>query len=196
MADAQFALSKQMEAAKILREQIADIAAGDTDFIRDTIEGETSLHEQISTLVASIAEDEALADGAKRLRDDIDGRRKRIEARADVKRSLVASAMEIGEIKKIETPAGTVSLKPMPPKVIVSEEAEIPSRYWKTGDPTLNRKALGDDLKTRFAALSEAAKIEDPEERVKAVTAADAAHPAIPGATLSNGSTTISIRIK
>lgn len=196
MSDPQFALSKQMEAARILREQIADIAAGDVDFIRDTIEGETKLHEQIAALVASIAEDEALADGVKALVDNLGARKRRFEGRAELKRTLVASAMEIGELKKIETPAGTVSLKPVPPKLVPTEEAEIPSQFWKAGDPTLDRKALGDALKARAAALSDAQKIEDAEERAVAIAAAEAAHPPIPGATLSNGSTTISIRSK
>lgn len=196
MSEVQFSLSRQMEAAKILREQIADIAAGDADFIRDAIEGETDLHEQIAALVASIAEDEAIADGIKRLKDDLDGRKKRIEARAEVKRALVASAMEIGELKKLETPAGTVSLRPVPPKLIPTEEADIPSRFWKAADPVLDRKALGDALKARAIALRDAEHIEDPEARAAALVAAEAEHPVIPGATLSNGSTTIAIRSK
>jgi len=196
MSDPQFALAKQMEAARILRAQITDIAAGDADFIRDTIEGETNLHEQIAALVASIAEDEACADGIKVLQDNLSARKKRFEARAEIKRALVASAMEIGEIRKIEAPGGTVSLKPVPPKLLTPEEAEIPPRFWKTGEPTLDRKALGEALKARTAALAEAQKIEDPEARADAIAAAEAAHPPIPGATLSNGSTTIAIRSK
>lgn len=196
MGDVSFALSKEMEAAKLLREQIADITAGDTDFIRDTIEGETGLHEMIAALVASIAEDEAVADGIKTLQDKLSARKKRLEARADVKRALVACAMEIGELRKIDTPAGTVSLKPVPPKLIPTEEADIPARFWKTGEPTLNRSALGDALKARDAALKEAQAVEDPEGRALAIAAAEAAHPPIPGATLSNGSLTISIRSK
>jgi hypothetical protein len=185
-----------MEAARLLREQIADIAAGDADFIRDTIEGETSLHEQIGALAASIAEDEAVADGIKALLDNLGARKKRLEARADVKRALVACAMEIGELRKIDTPAGTVSLKPVPPKLIPTEESDIPARFWKVGDPILDRKALGDALKARDAALKEAQAVEDQEVRALAIAAVEAAHPPIPGATLSNGSLTISIRSK
>lgn len=196
MSDAQFTLSRQMAAAKILREQIADIAAGDTDFIRDVIGGETDLHDQIAALVASIAEDEAVAEGIKCLKDDLDGRKKRIEARAQVKRAMVAGAMEIGKLKKLDTPAGTVSLKPVAPKLIPTEEADIPSRFWKAADPVLDRKALGDALKARAVALSEAEHIEDPEARSAALAAAEAEHPVIPGATLSNASTTIAIRSK
>ncbi len=196
MTDAQYALAKQIEAARVLREQIADVAAGDPDFVRDVIEGQTELHEQIGALVASIAEDEALAEGVTRLMGDLADRKRRFQARAEVKRAMVASAMEIGELRKVETPAGTVSLKAVPPKLVATEEAEIPARYWKSGDPTLDRKALGDALKSRAAALADAQKIEGPDERAAALEAVEAMYPPIPGATLSNGSTTISIRSK
>lgn len=196
MADPQFALAKQMDAAKVLREQLADLAAGDPDFIRDAIEGETDLHEQIGALVASITEDEALADGIKRLMDDHAARKKRIEGRVEIKRALVASAMEIGELRTIRTPAGTVSLNPVRPKLVPTSEAEIPSRFWKTADPTLDRNALWDALKARAAAIDAAGKIEDPDERAAALARVAIEHPEIPGAELSNGSVTIAIRSK
>ncbi len=194
MNAAAYALSKQIEAAKILRDQIADIAAGDPDFIRDVIEGETDLHECIAALVASIAEDEALAAGTDALRKTLADRQKRLEQRADLKRALVAAAMDCGALKKLETPAGTVSLKPVPPRVIVSEEADIPVRFWKQSDPKLSLKEVGDALKVRAAALRELERIEDPESREAARAKVEAEHPDIPGATLSNGSMTISIR--
>lgn len=196
MVDPQFALARQMDAARVLREQLADLSAGDPDFIRDVIEGETDLHEQIGALVASITEDEALADGIKRLMDDHAARKKRIEGRAEIKRALVASAMEIGELRKIETPAGTVSLKSVAPKLVPTSEAEIPSRFWKSADPTLDRKSLGDALKARAAAIDAAGKIEDPDERAIALARAAVEHPEIPGAEMSNGSVTIAIRSK
>ena len=196
MSDPAFKVAKQIEAARILREQIADIAAGDPDFIRDIIEGETDLHESIAALVASISEDEALAAGTKKLEGDLAERRKRMEARADTKRALVASAMDIGELRKIETPAGTVSLKPVPPKLVTTDEAAIPTRFWKQPDPVLDLKALTDELKDRQKAIEYAAGLEDPEERKNAIAVAEALSPPIPGAELSNGSITISIRSK
>lgn len=196
MSAAAYALSKQIEAAKILRDQIADIAAGDPEFVRDVIEGETDLHECIAALIASIVEDERLAQSIKSYQEDLQARRKRIEDRADLKRALVTTAMEAGELRKLEAPAGTVSLKPVPPKVIVSEEADIPSRFWKPAAPTLDRKTLGEELKAREMALRELESIEDPEEMEAARAKVGAEHPPIPGATLSNGSMTISIRSK
>lgn len=196
MSNAAVDLHREIEAAKTLRDQLADLMAGDPEFIRDTIEGETNLREQIAVLVASIGEDEALANGVKQLIDDLKTREKRLKDRAEMKRALVATAMEIGEIPKLETPGGTVTAKAVPPKAIVTEEADIPARFWKPQPPKLDLSLLTDALKQREAWRAEAMKLEDQEERVAALTAADREHPPIPGATLSNGSKTIQIRRK
>ena len=193
MTDPSYALSKQMDAAKILREQIADIAAGDPDFIRDTLEGETNLHEAISALVLSISEDDELEEGVKRAIDNLKVRKDRFKRRAEMKRALVATAMEIGEIAKIETPAGTVTAKSVPPKAIVTEESEIPTKFFETPAPVLSLKKLTAALKEREALLEAARANEDPEARREALLAADALLPPIPGASLSNGGRTIQI---
>lgn len=193
-APSTFSLHREIEAAKVIREQLADILTGDPDFLADTLEGETSLFEQMAALAASVEEDRALVEGMKSLVESIGARKKRIEARIDLKRTMIASAMEIAEKRKLETPAGTITLRDVPPKVIVQEEAEIPTRFWKPADPKLDLKELGAQLKAREAALAEAAKAETPEERDCAVRGVNLAFPAIPGATLSNGSRTIQIR--
>lgn len=161
------ALHREMEAAKLLREQLAALGHEDEDLAADAIEGETNLHEAICALSARIGEDEAQVKGIKAYAEDILTRRQRIEKRIEARRGLIALAMEVAGKKKIETPSGTISLKPVPPKVIVFDEVQIPTRFWKPADPTLDRKALKEAL--------------------------DAGEP-IAGAELSNGSITISIR--
>lgn len=163
-----YELSREIEAAKVLREQIADLAAVDEDFIRDTIEGETNLHEIIAKLAASEAEDAALLDGIDALIKRLDERKARTKARIETRRALIASGMEIGLIEKLETPAGTISVKNVPPSVHIIEEADIPTRFWKPQAPKLDKKEL-------LAALK--------------------AKETIPGAQLTNGSRTIQIRI-
>jgi hypothetical protein len=61
----------------------------------------------------------------------------------------------------------TLTRKPVPPKVQILDEAAIPSQFWKRADPALDKKAIGDALKAK----------QD-----------------VPGATLSNGGETISLR--
>lgn len=193
MSDPAYVLSKQMDAAKILREQIADIAAGDPDFIRDTLEGETNLHEAIGALVLSISEDDELEEGVKRAIDNLKVRKDRFKRRAEMKRALVATAMEIGEIARIETPAGTVTAKAVPPKAVVTDESEIPTKFFETPPPVLSLKKLTAALKEREALLEAARANEDPDARREALQAANALLPPIPGASLSNGGRTIQI---
>ena len=163
--------AKEIEAVRVLREQISALAERDEDFVRDTLEGETDLDGLVRQLVASIGEDEAHAAGLKGYRKDFADRQERIEGRAEAKRTLLVSALGIAGRPSVETDIGTVSLRPVAPKVIEIEAADIPAEFWKPQPPKLDSRAL-------LAALKEAA--------------ADGR--SISGATLSNGSQTISIR--
>jgi hypothetical protein len=167
MSDVIHETSRALEAMKVLRSQISDMADGDEDFIRDTLEGETDLEGLVGKLLASIGEDEAHEAGLKAYLDDMKARKDRFGKRADTKRTLIANALEIAGQKKVETPFATVTLAAVKPKAIVTEEADIPTDYWKPQAPKLDLTALS-------AALRDGAEI--------------------PGATLSNGSITVTIR--
>lgn len=160
-------LEKEIAAARIVREQVATLTENDPDFIRDAIEGETSLLEIVGALAAADGEDMALVDGLDTYQKTIADRKARILRRADIRRALIASALEIAELKKLETPAGTISVRAVAPKAIINDESAIPSDYFETPAPKLNKTAV-------TAALKEGRDI--------------------PGATLSNGGTTIAIR--
>ena len=115
-------LEKQIAAARIVREQVVALAGDDPDFIRDAIEGETSINEIIAALAEADGEDEAILDGIAEYQKKIAARKSRIEARKETRRALIGSAMELAELKKLETPAGTISLKAMPSKAIITDE--------------------------------------------------------------------------
>jgi hypothetical protein len=158
---------RALEAAKVLRAQISDLAEGEEDFIRDTLEGEVDFEGIVASLLASIGEDEAHEAGLKAYLDEMKARKDRFAKRADMKRGLIANALEIAGRKKIETAVATVTLTAIKPKAIVTEEGDIPSDYWKPQAPKLDLTALS-------AALREGVEV--------------------PGATLSNGGSTITIR--
>lgn len=160
-------LEKQIAAARIVREQVAALTGNDPDFIRDAIEGETSLLEIVAKLAAADGEDDAIIEGLANYQKKLVERKSRIESRKDIRRALLASAMELAELKKLETPAGTISLKAVAPKAIINDESAIPSEYFETPPPKLNKSAV-------TTALKEGRDI--------------------PGATLSNGGSTIQIR--
>jgi hypothetical protein len=157
----------ELEAAQVLRDQLSDLAGGDEEFVRDSLEGELDLDRLVGGLIASIAEDEALASGLKEYRDALDARLKRFTDRAEQKRTLLVKTLEISGRPTIETPAGTVSLRPVAPKLIETEAFDIPAEFWVPSAPKLDRKALLEALK---------------------------AGRAVPGASLSNGSQTVAIK--
>lgn len=158
---------KELEAARVLREHLSDLAQGDELFIRDSLEGETDLDGLVSTLVHAIGEDEAHAVGLKAYQDQISQRVALYGERAEFKRRLLVQALEISGRPTIETDGGTVTLRPVAPKVVEGEIADIPAEFWQPQPPKLDRRAL-------LAALKEGRDV--------------------PGASLSNGGTTISIR--
>lgn len=159
-------VQRDLEAAKVLREQIAQLADGDEDFVRDTLEGETDLEGIIRSLLAGIGLDEAMAEGIDAFAKELATRKERLASRAKLKRTLICTALEIAGRKTIETNVGTVTLSAVKPKAIVNEEADIPAEFFKPQPPKLDQAALS-------AALREGREV--------------------PGAVLSNGGNTIRI---
>lgn len=168
MSDVTHELNKQINAASVLRAGIEKLT-DDSDTIRDTIEGETSLREAVRATLLSIEEDQLMVDGLVARIADLIERRDRFKDRIEAKRALIEQALEIGETPSLETDLGTVSLRSVPPSVIVTDEAAVPSQFWRPALPTLDKKAL-------LAALNSGLPI--------------------PGATLSNGGRSMTLRRK
>jgi len=160
-------LSREAEAARALLLNIKDVIGDDEDAAADAIEGETSFKEACAAAVERLAEldahDAAISAQIEKMR----ARRARLEGQADGIRAALSAAMAHAELKKLELPTATLSRRPVAPGVVVTDEAEIPSEFWKRGDPKLDRKAL-------LAALKDGQTIA--------------------GAALSNGGETISVR--
>lgn len=161
-------LLREMDAAKALRESLAAFE-DDADLLRDTIEGETSLHEMIARLVDAIQSDAELVAGIKVRETDLSERKGRLKRGIERKRALIEQAMAIGELERLTLPEVTLSLGKKAQGVVIEDEAAIPSDYWRTPAPTLDTTALKDALK---------------------------AGTAIPGASLDNGGVRLSIRRK
>src|SRR5690606_38565853 len=88
-------LQRETEAARILREQIADITDGESEAIRDTLEGETSLHELIAKVMEDVAADMANVEGIKSHIEAMKARKERLEARIDLCRTAILNAMTV-----------------------------------------------------------------------------------------------------
>jgi hypothetical protein len=159
-------LANETAAASALRDTIAKLT-DDGETIRDTIEGETGLHEAISKVMGFIRDDEMLIVGIDRMLEALSARKTRLQDRVGYYRAAIEQAMTIGEIQTMELPDATVTVRRVQPKLEVVDESAIPAAFWTPQDPKLDRKAVTDALK---------------------------AGQEVPGATLGNGGITLSIR--
>ena len=180
---------REAQAARALRDSIIASAGRDEELILDTVEGETSLLEMIDGLLARMAEDEAFIAGLDRMLETLKGRKDRFAVRIETARELITQALAIAELPKVERPTATLTMAARAPTLIPTDEALIPSEFWKPGKPTLDRKALTEALRTRAKALREL-----PDDEAARVAAIASLPPDIPGVTLSNAAPSLTIR--
>ncbi len=204
-------LQKEVLAAKILRKSLIDSFGEDEELVKDTIEGETNLHELMQAVIEDIQETNAHIDGLKDYKKQLDARKSRLEKRIDFLKTLLKTSMEAGELGKTVTfPTATLSIKNTPDKTEITEEADLPTEYWVTPDPVLSKKKLTNQLKENdkalqayidqrlkeeFSDLKKAEKEEKRQEIRDSLTEEDLRPYRIPGAQLKNDGPTIQIRV-
>lgn len=160
-------LTKERRAAEALRSTLSALPGVDDDTMRDTIEGETGLHEAVAEVVGLLAGTEAMIYGLANHVKEMEARLARYKARADFLRAAIEQAMVVGEMARLELPTCTLSLGRRSPGLVITDEASIPAAFWKAQEPTLDKAALKAALKDNVT---------------------------IPGATLGNGSVSLTIR--
>lgn len=198
-------MQKELAAAGVLKFQLKEIFGDDSDLdlLRDTIEGETDLHETVDRVLEQMAADEAHVAGIERFAQTMAARKKRIEDRLGTMGTMLKNALEIIEAPRLERPLALIFTRAKPAKVDVTDEAAIPSIYYKTPDPVLSKTELLKALKDRRDTLQQ--KHDEITERVKAGEmseedaaeardAIEAAFPPIPGAELEEGGTTVQVK--
>jgi len=160
-------LTREAQAARDLLAAYKDIIGDDEAFAMDVVEGQTSLIEVVNALIPQEGEDKAHIKALGAYIDAVKARKARLEDRVEKRRTALIRALLTAGLKgPLRCPLGTVSLTNAREKAIPTDEAVIPAEFWKN-NPVLDRVAL-------LAALKEGRKI--------------------PGAELSNGGVSISIR--
>ncbi|MEJ8476435.1 siphovirus Gp157 family protein [Roseibium algae] len=164
---------RQTLAAKELLKNVQGLIGDDEQAKTDVIEGETNLFEAIKSAVDAMDECDLLLDGIKSKAEVLEVRKHQTETRRDRLKANIEQALMTLELDApIRLPTMTLTLRKTPRKIVVTDEALIPSKFWKKKPapaPALDKKALTD-------ALKDEAKI--------------------PGAELDNGGLAISIRRK
>lgn len=157
-------LDRQAVAASHL---LDEIGRDDDGLTHDMIEGETGFFEAAQIALDEIAECEIMATGISEAQKKLAERKRRVDARAERLRGMLDQAFQVAGVKTHKFPTATITTKAVPQKLIVSDESQVPARFFTPQPPKLDRKALLDALKDGENA---------------------------PGATLSNGGQTIQIR--
>jgi len=161
-------LTREAMAARDLIAALKDTIGDDDEFAMDVIEGETGFLDVIDRTVSQDREDQALLAGLMTYMKSLDERIAKIERRMERRRDALMKAIQTAGITKpIRCTVATVSLRTNPARVITTDPALIPAEFWRQPEPVLDRIALK-------AALKEGRTV--------------------PGATLSNGGVTVSIR--
>lgn len=180
---------KEAAAVKALVESIAAVDPEDDQLVLDMIEGETRFLDLVDALLLRRVESLALADGLDRAINALEARKTRFTQRAERDKALIEQALTLAELKSLERPAATLSMSARAPSLIVTEESAVPSRFWKSPAPVLDKKALTAALRERKKALDSLP--DDPEARAAALAEIPED---IPGVELSNAAPSLTIR--
>ena len=128
---------------QFVREQLAvQFPDADDETLRDTVAGLTDLPEVLAAVVRSHLDDRSLVTALRGRIADMHERLSRFEARADKKRELLTSVMERADLRKLTEADFTVSLRRVPPPLVVADEKAIPESYWIPQPPRLDRQGL------------------------------------------------------
>jgi len=119
----------------------------DEQTLADTVEGLTDVHEILGAVVRAALADEALATGLKCRISDMQGRLDRLQDRAAKRRQIAKDVMVELDLKKLNAPDFSASIREGMPSLIVLNEDAVPSIYWQPSEPRLKRQELAYELK-------------------------------------------------
>lgn len=170
--ETEYMLRRQTEVAKSLLANLRADGEDDPELVADSIEGETGLLEAITEALDANDADEVLVIGLKAKEEAFETRRHAIEKRIERRTALIEQAMVATDQSTFRLPTATLTLAKRQPGVVIANEADIPSRFWIEQErpaPKLDKRALAAALKAKEA---------------------------VPGASLDNGSASLSVRRK
>lgn len=160
---------QETESAKRIGALLEQMGERDPEALLLSIESETNLPEAIAALYDAILEHELYLAGCKEMIKNLGERRDSMERAIETMKGVIFLAMEKANLPQVKHPCATISVRNTPPQMVITDESTIPAEFWKRADPTLDKTALKDALKSGTA---------------------------IPGAVMSNGGRALAIRVK
>lgn len=165
-AQAAYAVATSAAAASALLRSMAELVVDD-DTAEIIIDTETDLPDAISAALDRIAELEHHREAITARMADLAARKARFADNIEALRRSIQSALEATGVRKLELPVATISLRAVPPSVVITDEAALPAEYKRQPPPVPDKKLIA-------AALKDGVVID--------------------GAELSNGGQTVSIK--
>lgn len=159
-------LARQAQAA---RDLVAELASDDDTLNHDMVEGETGLMEAIDIALDEIDGTDVVIDGCAAKIKQLKAREDAAKRRQERVRGLVEQAMLLTGFDTIKRPCATLSVASRQPKAIVTDESAIPTKFYKQPDPVIDKTAINEAVKGG----------ED-----------------VPGVSMTNGGTSLTIRRK
>lgn len=161
-----YVLAQEYQAAAA---QLADLDL-DEQCLADTLESLTGdLDVKAHNVAMFMRGLESTIDGMKKAEAMMTARRKSAEKRAEAIQTYLLNTMVACNIKKIEGPMLTLSLRDNPEAVTIFDEKQIPADYWRTPEPPpppvaspdkmLLKKAMQDGFEIPGAKLTRGIKL-------------------------------------
>lgn len=134
----------------------------------DMIEGETETKAVLNKIVDRMRYAETMVSAIRQRSQDLDARQKLFERRASAMRAFAFRIMTAAQVKTMPLTEATLSIRVVPASVMVSDESQIPSEF---------------------------KKVKTEPDRTKIKEALQAGQE-VPGAYLTNGGSSLSVRVK
>lgn len=141
------AITEEGHKWKALRAELERLDDMDERTLLDTLEGETELLEAIGQIDEFILDAEADEAGAKHVIERLKDRQLRAERRQERLRTIVSQVMDSAGLKTAKTAGGTYTLRATAPAPVVEDESQVPSVYFTTPDPKIDKRKINDAIK-------------------------------------------------
>lgn len=136
---------------RAIAEHVRAVDPDDDQLLADMLEAETDLDAALDMLIAREAEVEAMTSAIDVMLHNLRARKDRLGASKDAGRAAMQKLVEAAGVRKVERPAGTVSISKVAPRVIGDDVDALPDslvRLTRAPNKTAIKEALqaGDDL--------------------------------------------------